>query len=248
MDENLISQRIGKIESEQAAMSTSLRSLSNSIGDLSEQIQGLQDSSKTNWSTMASWSAVMLTIVGMVGFGFIARPMSSMELALVEMGKTQKSHLLSDGHGVALINSIHLSDEISVLSKTIRHESSLISSRIDSETDILERQMLENRSGVSEIRERLSREEGRLDGHIKLFDDSAIDFKKVHISAANIEKIYAMLDAYSDRIDDVEYHIVSEGHPHVQTESLKSLEKRVDGIHNLVIEIISQQEKRIVGE
>ena len=169
-----IEEEVGGLKSQVSAMDTDIKHISREVGNLASAFRSFTESyadkSKTSWGILAAWSSVILMIVGLVGTGFVGKPMHRIEEALIEMIKTQRTHELQGGHMGAMKDITSNSEKIENLDAVLQREMRLlkdesdsrlkgIAERIDSETDILERQMLENRSGVSGIRERISKVE-----------------------------------------------------------------------------------------
>lgn len=66
-DTSQIYSRIGKIEQEQASILTSIQSMSSAITNLASEVKSLTNAGKTNWSVLASWSAVIIALMTAVG-------------------------------------------------------------------------------------------------------------------------------------------------------------------------------------
>ena len=158
--------RIGKIEAEQASISTSIDQLSSSIKEIAGKINEMQNNTRTDWGILAGWATVILAIVGMMGAGFIHQPMAQMEKIQSKLAEDFAAHVSIDGHGVMIERTKNLEGRIVDLDTVLQREMRLLDNKIDAHIEainermtatnsIVEGQLLETRDAIAELRERV---------------------------------------------------------------------------------------------
>lgn len=58
-----LDKRIGLVEQEMSAVKVSLQNITHQLGDLSNTMKNMVSSSRTNWTTLATWASVLLAFV-----------------------------------------------------------------------------------------------------------------------------------------------------------------------------------------
>ena len=114
-------------------------------------------------------------------------------------------------HDIANLDTV-LQREMRLLDDETKARIEAIDDRIDSETDILERQVLDNRQDVNVNQERLSKLEVG--------------------SQARHDEQQAVINALEKRIVNNEQHSKELGHPHVQTQKFHDHEDRINALES----------------
>ncbi len=58
---------VSKLQADYTGMATEMQGMSRRIGDIFIALERLNDSNQTNWSTLAGWAVVILSVVAIVG-------------------------------------------------------------------------------------------------------------------------------------------------------------------------------------
>lgn len=91
-DKNLVS-RVSGLERDVKNLVSSVDRIVESVENLSKQV-----SQGTNWGVLGTWSAVIITIIG--GIGYLA--VTPMATALLETRLDVKEHIKLEGHPTAM--------------------------------------------------------------------------------------------------------------------------------------------------
>ena len=162
--------RISRVEGEIAQIVASVKDLTKSVtslhGDIAELSNRLSDKTAPNFSLLASWSGILLTIIGMVaapvGY-FVIREIERQSQVSVQLDtKLQKESSLVSDKMLAEFNAIHRElDDVKNLGSPVTRERL---AKNESDALWMRRELDVIRDAGSPImRERMARIESRLD-------------------------------------------------------------------------------------
>ena len=148
---------VGSIKTDVAALSVQMESNSRVLSSLGAKIDALVthigQAGRADWKTVISAVALAVTI-GTLALAPMYRDLSRLDSEV-------KNHVALEGHDVALEKHRQITDRVGQIDTVLQREMRLIAQRIDSETSILERQMLELRAKAGELAERVTKVESR---------------------------------------------------------------------------------------
>ena len=216
-------------------------SLRKAVSEGFENInEALGRAQSTNWPVLFGGISLILVIIGMFFNSYAAdlgRIEANQKQIMEDMSigiQDDHDHALMEGHlpmqlrvealEEATINlDTVLQREMRLLDDETQAQIQALGQRINSETDILERQALENRGGIDDLLQRLSQVEVA--------------------SQLRHEQQETQFDSLEDRIEKNEHHADELAHPFQQTAKFEALEEEMDHVRDWMREHASENER-----
>ncbi len=141
---SILEPRISSLEVQNERLHEDVANLNSSLKSVAEEMrigfQKISESRTTNWGAFASWTTVILMIIG-IGMSGYVRDLSRLEETNNDISKRLHKHEMLDGHAAALKLSQQIFKHVEKLDENLQREMRLLDVNISAATQQLDKRL-----------------------------------------------------------------------------------------------------------